>query len=165
LVATWVTLREIYKKYNINNFSNALEQGICISILNELACEFKGKIFDIFSEQEKQQIKQTSLKLVAEFLTAELDIDKKQYFLWEQYNFKYLPVELISSIYENFLPKEKGVVYTPPFLVNFLIDEVMPLNKAKKCFTNNQFKVLDPSCGSGIFLVSAYKTYVAMVDS
>lgn len=151
------TLRTIYKKHKVKNFAEALEKRICISILKELSREFNGDIFDKFSDEEKQQIEETPLNLVADFLRAKLDITKKQYFLWEQYNFNHLPVELISSIYENFLPKEKGVVYTPPFLVNSLIDEVMPLDKAETYFSRSQFKVLDPSCGSGVFLVAAYK--------
>ncbi len=151
------TLRTIFQKYGISNFAEALEKGKCLSILKELASEFNGDIFDNFSDKEKQQIEQTDLKLVADFLRAKLDIPKKQYFFWEQYSFNHLPVELISSIYENFLPKEKGVVYTPPFLVNTLIDEIMPLDKAEIYFSSDQFKILDPSCGSGVFLVAAYK--------
>jgi hypothetical protein len=119
------TLRTIYKKHKVKSFAEALEKRICISILKELSREFNGDIFDKFSDEEKQQIEETPLNSVADFLKAKLDITKKQYFLWEQYNFNHLPVELISSIYENFLPKEKGVVYTPPFLVNSLIDEII----------------------------------------
>jgi hypothetical protein len=153
------TLRDIYKKYKVKIFAEALEKKICISILDELASEFNGNIFNQFSLKEKLQIKEADLKPVADFLTARLAPQKTQLFLWKQYNFNHLPIELISSIYENFLPKEKGVVYTPPFLVNFLIDESMPLDidSAKKCFSNNRFKVLDPACGSGVFLVAAYK--------
>jgi len=151
------TLRKIYKEHNVKSFAEALENGLCISILQKLASEFNGHIFDNFSDKEKQQIEQTDLSSVAYFLKATLDPVKEQYFLWEQYSFNYLPVELISAIYERFLPKEKGVVYTPPFLVNFLIDEVMPLDKAESYFSQEQFKVLDPSCGSGVFLVAAYK--------
>ena len=160
------TLKDIYAKYEVESecFEEALEKKLCIPILSELACEFKGKIFDI-SDDEKQQIEQADLKSVADFLTAKLDIAENQYFLWEQYSFNYLPVELISSIYENFLQKEnntkeKGVVYTPPFLVNFLVDEVMPLDKPSDDYFDKdklKFKVLDPSCGSGVFLVAAYK--------
>ncbi len=151
------TLRKIYKAHEVNNFAEALEKGICIAILDDLAKEFNGRIFDRFEKEEKDKLKQTSLQSVAEFLNGDLDIRTKQFFLWKQYSFNYLPVELISSIYENFLPKEKGVVYTPPFLVNFLIDEVMPLDRASTYFSNEKFSVFDPSCGSGVFLVSAYK--------
>jgi len=151
------TLRKIYKEHNVESFAEALENGLCIPILQKLANEFNGNIFDNFSDKEKRQIEQTDLKSVADFLKATLDPIKNQYFLWEQYSFNYLPVELISAIYERFLPKEKGVVYTPPFLVNFLIDEKMPLDKVQTYFSQEQFKVLDPSCGSGVFLVAAYK--------
>jgi hypothetical protein len=48
-----------------------------------------------------------------------------------------------------------GVAYTPSYLVSFMIDECMPINKPKK-----DFKILDPACGSGIFLVSAYKRII-----
>ena len=151
------TLRKIYKKYKVNNFAEVLIKGKCIPVLHELSREFNGGIFYNFKKEEKQEIEQANLKLVADFLEAKLDIAKRQYFLWQQYSFSHLPIELISSIYEHFLPKEKGIVYTPPFLVNFLIDEAMPLNKAGIYFSQNKFKVLDPSCGSGVFLVAAYK--------
>lgn len=130
----------------------------------------------------KQELRLADLSPIAHLLSVkldsisgELDFDlfTKQLkldfdFSWKQYSFRHLPIELISSIYEHFLQEdakelsgevEKGVVYTPPFLVNFLIDEMMPLEKADKLI-DNRFKVLDPSCGSGIFLVSAYKRII-----
>ena len=80
-------------------------------------------------------------------------------YLWRLYSFRYLPVELISRIYEEFIPDTAGVVYTPPFLVDLLIDECMPLDDYEK-FSNNKFKVIDPACGSGIFCVSAYQRLI-----
>ncbi|MCB1189395.1 MAG: hypothetical protein H7A23_01785 [Leptospiraceae bacterium] len=158
------TLRNIYKKFKVKNLSESLLKGNLILILDELTKEFNGSVFDNFSDQEKQQLKQTDLEVIANFLTAKLDIAKEQYFLWEQYSFNHLPVELISSIYERFLPRKKGVIYTPPFLVNFLIDEVMPLND---CSLENYFnkdllryKILGPSCGSGVFLVDVLEYYI-----
>ena len=40
------------------------------------------------------------------------------------------------------------MVYTPPHLARFLVDECMPLDKPQ-----TKYKVLDPACGSGVFLV------------
>ncbi|MCC5943709.1 MAG: N-6 DNA methylase [Bernardetiaceae bacterium] len=152
------TLAEIYQNAKITKFEQALENGKTIlDIFQNLASEFNGKIFDIFTKAQKQEILEKDLSLIAQFLTGKIDTKTKQLFIWEQYNFNFLPIELISSIYESFLPKSKGVVYTPPFLVDFLVDEVMPLDKATTYFANHTFKVLDPSCGSGVFLVSAYK--------
>jgi len=159
------TLRSLYNKYSVENFAEVIEKGFVITILNDLANEFNGKIFDKFSELEKTTIGQTDLGLLANFLRANIDIKSGQLFLWEQYSFKHLPAEIISAIYENFIQaealrqtgdNEKGVVYTPIHLVNLLIDEVMPLNKPE-LFLSENFKVLDPSCGSGVFLVAAYK--------
>ncbi len=160
------TLHDIYKKYSIHSFVEAIEKKYLLEVLIELGNEFNGKIFDKFSDTEKDKIKETDLTLLAQFLKADIDINTKQIFIWEQYSFKHLPAEIISSIYENFIQEEakrendgkteKGVVYTPIHLVNFLIDEVMPLNRAD-LFINESFKIFDGSCGSGVFLVAAYK--------
>jgi len=80
--------------------------------------------------------------------------------LWKLYSFNKLPIELISSVYEAFLTKEKNIVYTPPYLANTLIDECMPLHRSEELFSERKFKVLDPACGSGIFLVAAFKRMV-----
>lgn len=159
------TLKIIYKIHKIESFAEALEKGLWLSILNDLAIEFNGEIFNRFSETEKESIQKTDLKMLSAFLRANVELETGQYFIWEQYSFKYLPAEVISAIYENFIQAEskrqngeieKGVVYTPIHLVNFLVDEVMPLNKPE-LFANQTFKILDPACGSGVFLVAAYK--------
>jgi len=158
------TLRQIYKKYNILSFAEALEKKLEFDIIDELKNEFNGKIFDQFSDTDKNNIKKANLALISQFLNANIELDTNQFFLWEQYNFQYLPAEVISSIYENFIQadaartgnSEKGVVYTPIHLVTLLVDEVMPLD-TPELFKNEQFRVLDPACGSGVFLVAAYK--------
>ncbi|HUC79396.1 MAG TPA: N-6 DNA methylase [Flavisolibacter sp.] len=159
------TLRTIYKKYRISTFSEAVERNLCVAILNELSNEFNGKIFDKFSEEEKDRINGANLTILSNFLSANIDIRTNQIFFWEQYSFKHLPAEVISAIYENFIQaeavrehgeREKGVVYTPIHLVNLLIDELMPLDRPD-LFRNNTFRVLDPACGSGVFLVAAFK--------
>lgn len=159
------TLKSIYKKNKVEDFADAIDKNKCLDILNELSSEFNGRIFDKFSVEEKNKIQNSNLSLIAKFIRANIDIDSGQLFLWEQYNFNYLPAEVISSIYENFIQaeatrqigeSEKGVVYTPIHLVNMLVDEVMPLNKPE-LFKNKTFRILDPACGSGVFLVAAYK--------
>lgn len=159
------TLKSIYRKLKVASFAEAVEKGLTLDVFNKLASEFNGKIFDNFTDTEKKKIKNTDLSLLANFLTAKIDLRTNQIFLWEQYNFNHLPAEVISAIYENFIQaeaarkngqNEKGVVYTPIHLVNFLIDEAMPLDQPS-LFQNDKFRILDPTCGSGVFLVSAYK--------
>jgi type I restriction-modification system DNA methylase subunit len=159
------TLQKIYKKHKVNYFSEAVERNLILDIFNELSEAFNGKIFDKFSSKEKAKIKNSNLRLLAQFLNADINLETNQIFLWKQYKFDHLPAEVISAIYENFIQaeaqrkdgkNEKGVVYTPIHLVNFLVDEVMPLDKPE-LFDNQIFRVLDPACGSGVFLVAAYK--------
>jgi hypothetical protein len=164
------TLKDIYKNHNLETetFEEGLRNGKCLSILADLAREFNGKIFDTFSEEEekeeKEKISKANLSSIANFLSTNTDVRTNQIFMWEQYSFKHLPAEVISAIYENFIQAEaerndvvrKDVVYTPLHLVNLMIDEAMPLDQPE-LFDNQIFKVLDPACGSGVFLVAAYK--------
>jgi hypothetical protein len=160
------TLKMIYKQHNLKTekFEDGLRNGTCLNILGDLASQFNGKIFNIFTQEEKANIANTDLTLIANFLSADIDVKTQQAFLWKQYSFKHLPAEVISGIYENFIQaesarndeKRKDVVYTPIHLVNLMIDEAMPLEHPE-LFQNESFRVLDPACGSGVFLVAAYK--------
>ncbi len=160
------TLKSIYRKHNLETetFEEGLRKGKCLSILNDLGKVFNGKIFDTFTEEEQEKIAHANLNSVANFLNTKTDVKTNQIFIWEQYSFNHLPAEVISAIYENFIQEEAGrneevrkdVVYTPLHLVNLMIDEAMPLEQPE-LFDNLTFKVLDPACGSGVFLVAAYK--------
>ena len=130
-----------------------------VELLDDLNGHFNGGVFDIGEEhsEERKELLAANLKEFQYFLKG--NKDGKQLVLWSRYSFKDLPIELISNIYELFLKSEDkakgGIVYTPPILVNFMIDEIMPLDKPQK-----DFKLIDPSCGSGIFLVGAYKRLI-----
>ncbi len=149
------------KKWNVNDFSELINEGKFLNLLNYLSEKFNGKIFEL-REEEKRQIEKLPpniLNHLSYFVNANYKTKSKQLTLWRLYSFRYLPVELISRIYEEFIPDKSGVVYTPPFLVDLLIDECMPLDDYEK-FENKQFKVIDPACGSGIFCVSAYQRLI-----
>ena len=128
--------------------------GYALNLFEYLSNHFNGKIFHL-SDEYKSQIKDKDLSPLADFLSGMLD--GNQFVFWKLYSFNHLPIELISSIYEMFLEadKDSGVAYTPSYLVSFMIDECMPIDKPKK-----DYKILDPACGSGIFLVSAYKRVI-----
>jgi hypothetical protein len=65
------------------------------------------------------------------------------------YDFSGLSEEILGDIYQNFLPPAKrkrlGEFYTPPSIVDWLL--------AQTIFQHGEGKLLDPSCGSGSFLV------------
>lgn len=101
---------------------------------------------------------------VAEFLEA-VDPDSKQTSLFP-YQFDVIPIELISSIYEQFAHSvssgvssrsndalSNGVHYTRLSVVSLVLDEVMH-------DLTGEETVLDLTCGSGVFLVEALRRLV-----
>ncbi|WP_261869194.1 class I SAM-dependent DNA methyltransferase [Psychrobacter sp. JCM 18901] len=58
--------------------------------------------------------------------------------------------------------KQSGTFYTPPSLVEFILNEKLPTAKS---YTNYNVKILDPSCGSGIFLVESFKRLVKRYEN
>ncbi|MDR3366951.1 MAG: N-6 DNA methylase [Prevotellaceae bacterium] len=151
------------ERWNVADFVGVIKSGKLLDLFDYLAGYYNGKIFQWDNSDERNEIAHLSQKVLG-FLAAYFDGNtnfKKsgQLSIWRYYSFQYLPVELISRIYEEFLPNKSGVVYTPPYLVNYLVDECMPIEDYKK-FEAEQFKILDPSLGSGIFCVSAYKRLI-----
>lgn len=156
--------QEYFNKYkNAQTFCDVLRNsGECLKLFDDLnENKFNGKIFEWAIDFERNEIKNKDLHVLADFFDADKTIHGQLSF-WKQYSFSYLPVELISRIYEEFLGNNKdGLVYTPPHLVSFLIDECLPLNIDIDKI-NLDIKILDPACGSGIFLVSAFKRIVQL---
>lgn len=131
------------------------EDGSCIKLFDHLSEHFNGGIFKL-TDDEKDELEQADLSEIAAFLKGNQEPSSGQYLFWPLYSFEDLPVELISNIYEEFLAeKNKGVVYTPPMLVDFLIDQCLPLTAETL-----SWKILDPACGSGVFLVGAFKRLI-----
>jgi type I restriction-modification system DNA methylase subunit len=146
---------DFFSKFIANGtkFTDVFEKkGAYLNLLDFLAKHFNGGIFQV-DHKDREFLKTADLSRFGLFLEGEAE--GLQRVLWKLYSFNDLPVELISNIYEEFLGKQPGVVYTPPFLVNFLLDESMPLESEA---TN--FKILDPACGSGVFLVGAYRRLI-----
>ena len=137
------------------DFTGVLKtKGACLKLFDSLSKHFNGEIFKWEDEKEREKLSQTDLSKFAEFLEARTE-SSGQRTLWRLYSFNDLPIELISNIYEEFLGNKEGVVYTPPYLVRFLVDEAMPLESPR-----DHFKVIDPACGSGVFLVAAYQRVI-----
>lgn len=135
------------------SFSDILKtKGAGLELFDYLAGHFHGGVFSL-TDEERSALKSTDLSRFSLFLEGNLQ--GVQFVFWRLYSFNDLPVELISNIYEEFLEKKPGVVYTPPYLVNFLLDESMPFSDL-----NTNFKILDPACGSGVFLVGAYRRLI-----
>lgn len=130
-----------------------------VAMLDSLEERFNGNIFAI-TDQERSSIQVGNLELrpYAEFIEGK-HTPSGQMTLWKQYSFADLPVELISNIYQLFVEDVDVAVYTPPILVKLMIGEVLSWDRIDRLHQNEEV-ILDPSCGSGIFLVEAYKRLV-----
>lgn len=118
--------------------------------------DFNGSLFGKELEGEKNTIKAQHVNVLRRFLHGDpLDEDGQLSFGFPIYDFSLIPVETISAIYESFLRNENldrqdqtGSFYTPRHLAELTVDiatEGWTTLLDKRC--------LDPSCGSGIFLV------------
>jgi len=142
------------------------EKDFTFALFEKLAEDFNGDMFPNV-KQEKQIITQEHLHLIQDLLFGDVGKQKKLFFF--AYEFKIIPIELISSIYEEFyhpeVDKEKsekptkksseGAYYTPSALVEFLVNQVLTPERLK-----TKPRILDPACGSGIFLVEAFRRIV-----
>ncbi len=118
-------------------------------LLNFLERRFNGDIFAF----QREDITKSILKTFAYLVEAKTL--KKQRYLWQQFSFEHLPVEIISHLYQRFVEGGHGTVYTPPFLASLLLDHAMPYDKI-----TGRERILDPACGSGVFLVGAFRRLI-----
>jgi len=119
-------------------------------------------------------------------LTPKLKIDDKVlneilsrlYYPESPYEFSFMPTEILGNVYEQFLGKvihltkghqakieEKpevkkagGVYYTPEYIVEYIVaNTVGKLCENKTPKEISDLRILDPACGSGSFLIGAYR--------
>ncbi|MDR0828991.1 MAG: SAM-dependent methyltransferase [Prevotellaceae bacterium] len=129
-------------------------------ILRSYSCENINLLFEkihtIFNNQlfEKPKIDDNYLTLdICDLIATSFraDLKEKQLRLFD-FQFEVLPIDFISYIYEVFLTKEQksnGIYYTPKRLAQLIIDNVINEDTIGS--------ILDPSCGSGMFLIVGFQ--------
>jgi type I restriction-modification system DNA methylase subunit len=79
-----------------------------------------------------------------------------------RFNFAGVDSDIVGTVYSAYVnrkeKKEKGQYYTPPEIVNYILDEVGYRTGAGIIGANK--RLIDPACGSGSFLVAAAKRLV-----
>lgn len=129
--------------------SDAVEVNRLLTFLED---KFNGDIFDL-SLLGGNGLTKTTLNRFADLVNARTL--KRQRYLWEQFSFEHLPVEIISHLYQRFVEDGHGAVYTPHFLAALLLDHVIPYKEL-----TGKERILDPACGSAVFLVGAFRRLV-----
>lgn len=121
---------------------------------------FNGDLFRI-SREELSEVPMKALYVLVRLLKSD-NLEDGNMSLFDVYDFSILPVEFISNVYERFIGKEnqerEGAYYTPRFLVDYVVENTvgrhLAVSQASAC------RVLDPACGSGIFLVESLRRII-----
>ena len=119
-------------------------------------------------------------------VTETLTIDHKvlktiiaeMYYPESPYEFSEIPVEIMGTVYEQFLGKQiaidqahrvrieekpeirkaGGVYYTPEYIVDYIVKHTVgEVIEGKSPAEISSLKIVDPACGSGSFLIGAYR--------
>jgi len=96
----------------------------------------------------------------------------------QNYDFEAMDADILGGIYEQYLghilkqgkngikvngstahKKEEGIYYTPKFIVDFIVKTIFNELEFKK-IDLHKITVLDPSCGSGSFLIKSYDYFL-----
>src|SRR5262249_9708374 len=135
-----------------------LVRGALTRLFRRLGRYFRGNLFDADSAEDVQSLRDEDVVTLRNLTTGQELGTGQQVLPFYVYDFRVIPIETISAVYEDFIRAEdseaqrkKGAYYTPPKLVEFTIDlatEEDPDLTGKRA--------LDPGCGSGVFLVSVF---------
>jgi type I restriction-modification system DNA methylase subunit len=142
------------------SFFDVLQNGTADEVrelLNKLERKFNGDVFAL-PEDTKQRLTTKELHRFAELVESKTI--KAQRYLWGQFSFQHIPVEVLSHLYQRFAQHGTGAVFTPPFVASLMLDYALPYDR----LTENE-RILDPTCGSGIFLVGAFRRLVHLWQS
>lgn len=149
-------------------FGRSARRDSLRALLQELDVWLNGEVFPIdFGRRGAPRDKHIA-RVAATFHGDEpLGGDQWQLHLdFKAYDFSYIPIEVLSIVYEQFLhaPGEQGAssrgrsagaYYTPVPIVNLMLSELEERRPLKR-----GMRVFDPACGSGAFLVQAFRRLI-----
>ena len=150
-------------------FGNNYYKNI-VEIFKKADGKYNSGIFDFSKDKITQNI-EVDNKVIKEIIN---DL----YYPKSPYEFSVISVEIIGNAYEQFLGKTitignnskakielkpevrkaGGVYYTPEYIVDYIVENTVGekiKGKTPKEIAN--IKIVDPACGSGSFLIGAYK--------
>lgn len=139
-----------------------------VAHFNSLDVRFNGTLFHVGHHSE-------TLKVPDQFLIGMIrDLSSED----SPYLFSVLPVEILGSVYEQFIGKQVrltnsgvvkvepkpevrkagGVYYTPRYVVDYIVEQTVGvLVSQKNPEEMERLRFLDPACGSGSFLIRVFE--------
>lgn len=150
-------------KYGVGRFSDLVAErdGAGLDALfAQLKEHFNGDFLSPQGAGAWAALPSAAFDILDSFLKR-TDLRSGQQELW-RYDFRYIPVELLSGIYESFLGSEAakvGAFYTPRHLANLAVDEAMA------GLTDDEVPVVfDGACGSGILLTTIFRRLLGRAE-
>jgi hypothetical protein len=133
------------------------------SVFAALRRDFNGDLVapcSFESESSAPELRARHLGVLARFRSGREEMARGGQQRFWGYDFRFIPVELVSAVYDQFLGerraarRERGAFYTPMFLADTAVLQAWELltNDAR-----SECRVLDPACGSGVFLVRLFQ--------
>jgi len=160
LTEEWLQEQHIEKE---SVFSREATADGLFRLTAALENRFNGKIFPIdFVRPDAptdRHVQLTASVLMGDEIvfTHNRTVIEQLHLDFRAYNFAYIPIEILSEVYEQFIQeaRKKGAIYTPEILADYLLSEVSAVRPLTE-----ETKILDPACGSGVFLVLAYRRLI-----
>ncbi len=159
----WEDLRDFLSKTPADKAHRLLYQNLFPALRDR----FNGSMFDVDLAKEKKLVNARHWQDILHFLEGSKMASGQKTLGFRAYRFDFIPVETISSIYEKFFQIEdgqakrnEGAFYTPRLLAEMTLD--LALRGRKRL---EGLRAIDPSCGSGIFLVIIFNRLVAEWNS
>jgi hypothetical protein len=149
------------------SFSTLLEARdvkLLKTLFTTLRDDFNGDLFvapcSFESVTKAPTVTEAHLDVLARFRSGREEMAKGGQFRFWGYDFRYIPIELVSAVYDRFLGerederKAQGAYYTPMFLADSVVSQLWDVLPAT---TREKGHFLDPACGSGVFLVRSFQ--------
>jgi len=153
-----------HDQYGCNFEQLILNKEYLYKYFRYIKSKFNGDLFPL-SEDEMEYVNDKHLSILNRLFKGE-DIGTGQSVLFDIYDFSIIPIELISNIYEMFISEKSitsgKVYYTPLFLVDYILNNTLDEMLIEK--SPNDCKILDPACGSGVFLVESLRRLIEKLE-
>lgn len=152
------TTASFYQSFDPNSssyFEILKDKKSTYQLYRKLDFHFNGNLNPV-TDKELEVVTEEHLNIIKKCFWSEINTSQQlRLFDWRIFDFSIIPIELISEIYEDFLSNQAkdGAYYTPNILVDFILNKELPY-PSQNDFSYNK-KILDPTCGSGIFLVQS----------
>ncbi|WP_043156634.1 HsdM family class I SAM-dependent methyltransferase [Pseudomonas aeruginosa] len=132
------------------------------ALVDRLRGDFNGDFLGDDRHDPWTALADSGFELLNQFLSR-TDMETGQGDFWN-YDFSYIPVELLSGLYEKFLTPEQqakeGAYYTPRNLAMLAVEQALMASPDPLAET-----IFDGACGSGILLTTAYRRLIALSEA